>query len=74
MNKLLPGLRVKTLSVFDLEVGTKIYDKSTDKYGIISDIRETGYEVIDAFILLDGETTEVPVWRMPEAIIIGSAA
>lgn len=72
--ELLPGLRVKDASVFDLEPGLRVYDRATSRHGTISDIRETGYEVIEAFIQLDGDINETPAWKMPFTIIIGESA
>jgi len=74
MKSLLPGLRVKDASVFDLSPGLRVYDRSTGKHGVISDVRETGYEVIEAFIQFDGEIQETVAWKLPFTVIIGEAA
>lgn len=69
--KHLPGLPVIKADVFNLKVGTRVFDKNSGKTGMISDIRETGYEVIEAFIQLDGETKETAAWLMPQTVIVG---
>lgn len=71
---LLPGLRVIKASVFDLSIGTRILDKATNTLGIISDIRETTPENVEAFILIDGETQEANVSSFPQAVILKEGA
>ncbi len=70
--KHLPGLPVIKVSVFDLTIGTKIYDKKSNRFGIISDIRETSYENVEAYITLDG-LTEVLAFNYPQAVIVDEA-
>lgn len=70
--KILPGHPLNKTNVFDLTIGDKVYDKSSNQIGIISDIRETGYEVVEAFVKL--KTDEIPAWKLPECVYLGQEA
>ncbi len=71
--KHLPGFPVIKASVFDLKIGTKVYDKKSKRNGIISDIRETSPENIEAFITLNGDI-EVKASKYPQVVIIDEAS
>lgn len=47
----------KISSVFDLNVNDKVRD-SSGKLGIITNIKETSYECIEAFVIWDGAKEE----------------
>lgn len=66
---MLPGLKVKDIDVFKLEIGTLIYDKDSNRRGKITGVRETSNEVIEAFITLDGDK-EVKSYTLPNCIIL----
>ena len=70
-NYILPGALLKSVSVFELEKGDKVYDKTSGKEGVISNIKETAPEWIEAFVTLDGEK-EVPAWKLPACVYLGS--
>lgn len=65
---MLPGLKVKDIDVFKLEIGAKVYDKTSGKTGTITSVRETSYEVIEAFITLG--SVEIPAYTLPECVIL----
>lgn len=66
----LPGMLLNRVSVFDLKPGQKVYDKDTDKLGVISDIKETAPEYIEAFVMFEGETLETPAWKLRNCVIL----
>lgn len=41
------------VSVFELELGQRVYDIFKDRYGKISSIKETDPEVVEAFVSWD---------------------
>lgn len=49
---------LKEYTVFDLEHGDKIYNSATNTIGIITNITETSYEYIEAFVKWSNENTE----------------
>jgi hypothetical protein len=67
----LPGLQVIKADVFSLKIGTKVYDKKSNRNGVISDIKDVGGDNISALILLDGETEAVQAYKLPQTVIIG---
>lgn len=67
----LPGLRVKDISVFELSPGMKVYDKASNATGVISDVRETSPEWIEAFYTLDGQVGESRVSQNPDLVLLG---
>lgn len=41
--------------IFKHGIGSRIFNKNTNRYGIISDIKETSNEYIEPFVLYDTE-------------------
>ena len=69
--KHLPGLQVLKADIFNLKIGTKIYDKGSKRSGTISSIKDIGGDYIAAFILLDGDSVELQAHNFPQAVIVG---
>jgi hypothetical protein len=69
--KHLPGFPVLKADVFSLKIGMEVYDKVSNRTGIISDIKDVGADNIAAFILLDGDAVELEAYRLPQTVIIG---
>lgn len=61
---------VKDADVFKLKIGDKVYDHASKKFGKVSTIKETAYEWIEAFVLLDGEEKAVVAASLPEAELL----
>lgn len=69
MRTLLPGQLLNKVSVFELKVGDKILDPTTQKVGSISNIKEFAYEEIEAVVLLGDK--EVRAKHYPMLIYLG---
>ncbi len=67
----LPGTLLSKISVFDLKPGAKVYDKASNKEGVISDVKETSFEVVEAFIKLEGQEAEVRASTIPHLVYVG---
>ncbi len=53
-------------SIFEMKVGMRVYDSFNNKYGRVSDIKETHYEWIEPFVLWDdSEQSEKLSFTLP---------
>lgn len=68
---ILPGTKLTDIIVFDLSVGDKVYDKDSNREGVIVDIIETGFEVVEAYIRFSGSKAEELAYRYPQAVYLG---
>jgi hypothetical protein len=61
---------VRDADVFALKVGMLVLDKATGVSGVVSDIRETGTDWVEAFVRLDGSDKEIKASALPECVLI----
>lgn len=54
----LPGYPLKSLSAFTVEPGTKVFDKDSNRVGVV-EVHETSSECIEVFVRFD--TSEEPI-------------
>ena len=66
----LTGAYLHKTSVFDLKKGATVYDKESNRTGVISDIRETRAECIEAFIKLEGDDKEYPAHKFIQLVLL----
>lgn len=70
-NYILPGALLKSVNVLELNIGDKVYDKASNREGVISDIKETVPEWIEAYVKLTGDKEETPAWKLPGLVYLG---
>lgn len=68
---ILPGMLIKDLNAWELNVGDRVYDRSSGNSGSVVEIRETAPEWVEAFIRFDGSDSDVPAWKYPNCIYLG---
>ena len=57
-------------TVFDLKLKTQVYDKFTGKYGMITSIKETAPDWIEAFVRWEDSECEEPLPMVPNVYIL----
>lgn len=70
IKSILPGTKLNTISVFELSTGLKVYDKDSNKSGVVSSIKEAKDQGIDAYVRLEGADKEILADYLPNLVII----